>query len=155
MERKNYLECSLTKEEKKLILGIIIMKSSQFKKRLYTEQTKKIIIPLESVIISSEDEYCYGNLEMNGDLRFIAPLSNIEKMDIVNRIDIILNELSLWDFCAALTFDEKLVLFFCSFKKYTGEQVAYLLQVNLNRIKYVKRTLKEKKNKFMGGIKNV
>ena len=155
MERKNYLECSLTKEEKKLILGIIIMKSSQFKKRLYTEQTKKIFIPLESVIISSEDEYCYGNLEMNGDLRFIAPLSNIEKMDIVNRIDIILNELSLWDFCAALTFDEKLVLFFCSFKKYTGEQVAYLLQVNLNRIKYVKRTLKEKKNKFMGGIKNV
>jgi len=155
MERKNYLECSLTDEERYLIEAIIIMKSSQYKKRLYAKKDKEKFIPIENINVSREDEYCYGNLEMKGDLRFIAPLTNIEKMDVINRIDNILNELSLWDFCAALTFDEKLVLFFCSFKKYTGEQVAYLLKVNLNRIKYVKRTLKEKKNKFMGGIKNV
>ena len=155
MERKNYLECSLTDEEEKLIKAIIFMKSSQYKKRLYSKRNKDICIPIENTNLSSEDEYCYENLEAKGDLRFIEPLNNIEKMDVINSIDNILNELSLWDFCAALTFDEKLVLFFCSFRKYTEKQVSYLLKANLNRIKYVKRTLKEKKNKFMGGMKNV
>ena len=152
---KNYLYCSLSQEEKDLITSIIWVTAKDFKRQNYKRICKHPIIPIDDVDLSVEDEYDFSNLKTRGDFDFARPIAMIDKVRIVENVDRILSELSLYEFKIALTFDEKLVLFLYCFKKYSQSDVALLLNYNVRRIKYLNKTLKEKKEIFLGGFKNV
>lgn len=151
---KDYLKYSLSQEERDLITAIIWMTAKDYKKRLYKRKRQQLI-PIDDVEVPVEDEYDFLKFETRGDFDFVNPITIIDKVRIVEYVDRILSELSLNKFKVALTFDEKLVLFLFSFKKYSQTHTAFLLDVNVRRIKYLNKTLKEKKKKFLGGIKNV
>lgn len=151
---KNYLNSSLSEEEKKLINAIIWVTSKSYKNRKYKRKTYNFI-PIDDLNLSVEDEYDFLGIKPRGNFDFIKPLTEIEKIDVVDYVDNILMELSLKKFKVALTFDEKLVLFLCFFKHYSEKKASYLLKVKVRRISYLKETYKIKKEKYLGGYKNV
>ena len=52
---KDYLKCSLTKEEEDLIIAIIWITAKDYKKRLY-KRKKYQLISIEDIELSVEDE---------------------------------------------------------------------------------------------------
>ena len=150
---KDYLKCSLTKEEEDLIIAIIWITAKDYKKRLY-KRKKYQLISIEDIELSVEDEYSFVKFEIKEESRFFKTFTKADKEKIVKYVDGVLLELSLNKFKIALTFDEKLVLFLCFFNKYSEKDAASFLQVKLRRIKYLKESLKIKKEKFLGGLKN-
>ncbi len=151
---RDYLKCSLTEDEKNLVNAIIWMTARDYKKRLY-RKSKYQLISIDDVEVSTEDEYSFVKIETREEFDHFYVLTETDKERIVEYVNCVLLELSLYKFGIALTFDEKLVLFLCSFKKYSEKHTASLLQVKLRRIKYLKESLKIKKEKFLGGYKNV
>lgn len=152
---KNYLYCSLSQEEKNLITSIIWITAKDFKKQIYKRSCKHPVIPIDDVELSVEDEYDFLNIKTRGDFDFTRPLTKFDKERIVEHVDRVLIELSLNKFKVALTFDEKLVLFLCRFIELSEEDAASLLQVKSRRIRYLKESMKPKKEKFLGGNKYV
>ena len=148
---KDYLKCSLSQEEKDLISVIIWVTAKDYKKRLY-KRNQYQLIPIEDMVISVEDEYNFVNLDTRGDFDFARPIAMVDKVRIVEYVDSILSELSLYEFRKALTFDEKLVLFLYSFQKLTEEKVAILLEVSSRTIIRRNKSIKIKKEMFLGGM---
>ncbi len=151
---KDYLKEPLTQEEHNLIIAVIWKTAKKTKERIVNNKYRKFV-PIDDVDLASEDEYDFVKFETRGDFDFINVLTKETKERIVEYVDGVLIELSLYKFRVALTFDEKLVLFLCSFKSYSRKQSAFMLQVTTNRIKYLKESIKIKKEKFIGGIRNV
>lgn len=151
---ENYLKCTLTKEEEKLIRSIIWITARSYKKRMY-ERNRIQYVPFDEITMFKEDQYSFFDVATREEYGLFHVLNEIEKEEIVRRVDCVLVELSLYKFKIALTFDEKLVLFLCSFKKYSEKHASNLLNVKIRRIKYLKESLKIKKEKFLGGYKNV
>lgn len=152
---KDYLKCSLSQDEKDLITSIIWVTAKDFKRQIYKRNCKHPLIPIDDVELSVEDEYDFINLKTRGDFDFTRPLVEFDKERIVVHVDRVLLELSLNKFKIALTFDEKLVLFLCNFMQFSEDNVAFLLQVKPRRVRYLKESMKPKKEKFLGGNKYV
>lgn len=148
---KDYLKCSLSQEEKDLIISIIWITAKSYKQRLY-KRNQHQLIPIDDVNIPVEDEYNFFNLKTRGDFDFARPIAMVDKVRIVEYVDRILSELSLYKFKIALTFDEKLVLFLYSFKKLTEEQVAVLIGVSSRTIIRRNKSIENKKEMFLGGM---
>ena len=146
---KDYLKCSLSDDEKDLIIGMIWRTAKTFKQRLYEAKVRKSI-PIEEIEIFAEDDYEFGNKEAKLLPRVLHPLSVEEKNRIVDYIDSLLSELLLNEFKVALTFEEKLVLFLCIFQKYSRKDTAIFLGTNIYRVKYIKEKFKNKKYKYLG-----
>lgn len=151
---KDYLKCSLSQEEKDLITAIIWITAKDYKKRMY-KRNRRVLLPIDDVEISVEDEYDLFGFKTREIYDFVNPINDLDKISINDYVDDVLSELSLDKFKIALTFDEKLVLFLCFFKHYSEKKTAYLLQVKIRRIKYLKESYKLKKEKYLGGLKNV
>lgn len=151
---KDYLNCPLSEEEKNMIDSIIWVAAKCYKNRRYNKN-RHGYVPIDDVVLSVEDEYDFFGNQTRGNFDFIRPLTEFDKISVVDYVDSVLIELSLNKFKVALTFDEKLVLFLCFFKHYSEKKAAYLLQVKLRRISYLKETYKIKKENYLGGIKNV
>ena len=151
---KDYLTCPLSQEERDLITAIIWVTAKDYKKRLY-KKSKHQLIPIDDVELSVEDEYNFTHFDIKKNKRFVEPLNMFDKEKIVEHVDRVLLELSLNKLKKALTFDEKLVLFLCIFNPYPEKHAAFLLQVKPRRIRYLKESMKIKKERFLGGNKNV
>ncbi|MGN1301845.1 MAG: hypothetical protein ACI4U9_04935 [Clostridia bacterium] len=151
---KDYLKCPLSQEERDLITAIIWITARDYKKRMY-KRSRHVLLPIDDIEISVEDEYDFFGFQTRGNSDFANPIDEYDKISIVDYVDDVLLELSLDKFKIALTFDEKLVLFLCFFKHYSEKKAAYLLQVKIRRIKYLKESYKLKKEKYLGGLKNV
>lgn len=147
---KDYLKCSLSQEEKNLISVIIWVTAKDYKKRLY-KRNQYQLIPIEDMVISVEDEYNFVNWDTRGDFDFARPIAMVDKVRIVNNVDSILSELSLYEFKKALTFDEKLVLFLYSFQKNTEERTGFLLSVTDRTIRNRLKSIEDKKSKYILG----
>lgn len=151
---KDYLRESLTQEEKDLVVAVIWRTAKKVKQRIFAKKDNRIV-PIDEVELFSEDEYNFVKIETRGNLDSFRVLTSEAKERIVKYVDDVLTELSLYKFRIALTFDEKLVLFLCSFRHYPEKKAALMLQVKLRRIKYLKESFKIKREKFLGGFKNV
>ena len=151
---KDYLKCSLSCEEIDLINGIIWVAAKCYKTRKYN-QNKRRFVSIDEVELSVEDEYDFFGVQTRGGFDFIKPMTELEKIDVVDYVDSILSELSLNKFKIALTFDEKLMIFFFIFKHYSEKKVAYLLQIKMRRVKYLKESYRLKKKRYLGGMENV
>lgn len=148
---KDYLKCPLSQEERDLITAIIWITAKSYKQRLYKKNQYQLI-PFDDVDIPVEDEYDFLNLKTRGDFDFVRPIAMIDKVRIVEYVDKILSELSLYEFKIALTFDEKLVLFLYSFKELTEEQVAMLIGVSSRTIIRKNKSIEKKKERLLGGM---
>lgn len=148
---KDYLKCPLSQEERDLITAIIWITAKSYKQRLYKKNQHQLI-PFDDVDIPVEDEYDFLNLKTRGDFDFVRPIAMIDKVRIVEYVDRILSELSLYEFKIALTFDEKLVLFLYSFKELTEEQVAMLIGVSSRTIIRKNKSIEKKKERLLGGM---
>ncbi len=152
---KDYLKYPLSQEERDLITSIIWITAKSYKQRLY-KRNRHQLIQFDVVDIPVEDEYDFFSLKTRGDFDFAKPIAMVDKVRIVEYVDSILLELSLYEFKEALTFDEKLVLLLYSFQKNTQEKIAFLLSVTDRTIRNRLRSIETKKRDFiLGGLKNV
>lgn len=147
---KNYLECSLTQEERDLITAIIWITAKDYKKRMY-KRNRYVLLPIDDIELAIEDEYHFFYKKTRDDFDFIDPISSCDKIKIVEYIDNLLSELMLEEFRVALTFEEKLVLFLYSFQKNTEEKTGYLLSVTDRTIRNRLKSIENKKNKYILG----
>ena len=115
---KDYLKYPLSQEERDLITSIIWITAKSYKQRLY-KRNRHQLIQFDDVDIPVEDEYDFFSLKTRGNFDFAKPIAMVDKVRIVEYVDSILLELSLYEFKEALTFDEKLVLLLYSFQKNT------------------------------------
>lgn len=151
---KNYLECSLTQEERDLITAIIWITAKDYKKRMY-KRNRYVLLPIDDIELAIEDEYHFFYKKTRDDFDFIDPISSCDKIKIVEYIDNLLSELMLEEFRVALTFEEKLVLFLYFFKKYNQEKVAMIIGVSSKTINRRKKSIDNKIKLFLGGMWNV
>jgi len=151
---KDYLKEELSSKEREMILAIIKVTARCFKNRLY-QRNKIRMLPIDDIDLPIEDDYTVFVFKIKKNISLSVPLTMEEKNKIVQYVDNVLNELSLFDFKRALTFDEKLVLFLYRFKKFTENQTADFLDCCERTVRYRNESIKEKKIKYIGGIDNV
>lgn len=134
-----------------MIDSIIWVAAKCYKNRRYNKN-RHSFVPIDDVVLFVEDEYDFFGNQTRGNFDFIRPLTEFDKISVVDYVDSVLIELALNKFKIALTFDEKLVLFLCFFKHYSEKKAAYLLQVKLRRISYLKETYKTKCSRYIPSI---
>ncbi len=151
---KDYLKCSLTEDEKKLIKGIIWRTAKTYKQRGYKKSLEETLY-IDDIEMGLEDEYqyvCSDTIVFTSPLR---PYTQDEKQKIIDFMDSMLKELSLNRFRIALTFEEKLVFFLYYFQKYTEDDIVILLGISKRTLTNRKKSIKSKRVEILGGNKNV
>lgn len=129
---KNYLKEPLTDDEKKEIKGIIWMVVRNCKHKINKMKNKVELVDDLGLIYN--DSYKFEYLEF-GDYRdSLTPLTELDKTDIVNKLNTLMDDLTLFELKRALTFNEKLVFFFVFMEKYKLKNVQFLLSVDRKTI---------------------
>ena len=129
---KNYLKEPLTDDEKKEIKGIIWMVVRNCKHKINKMKNKVELVDDLGLIYN--DSYKFEYLEF-GDYRdSLTPLTELDKTDIVNKLNTLMDDLTLFELKIALTFNEKLVFFFVFMEKYKLKNVQFLLSVDRKTI---------------------
>lgn len=129
---KNYLKEPLTEDEKKEIKGIIWMVVRNCKHKINKMKNKVELVDDLGLIYN--DSYKFEYLEF-GDYRdSLTPLTELDKTDIVNKLNTLMDDLTLFELKRALTFNEKLVFFFVFMEKYKLKNVQFLLSVDRKTI---------------------
>ena len=147
---KDYLKEELSSKERETIIAIIKVTARCYKNRLY-KRNKTKILSIDDIDLPIEDDYTVFVFRIKKNISLSVPLTMEEKNKIVQYVDNVLNELSLFDFKRALT----LVLFLYKFKSFTEIQTANFLDCCERTIRYRNESIKEKKMKYIGGINNV
>ena len=150
---KNYLTEELSEDEKNEIIGIIKMTAKNFK---YQKIRRKYIEPLflDDLEIAYYDKYLFDSYNFKNYKDNKYPISEKEKTDIVNKLNILMDDLGLFELKRALTFNEKLVFFFSYMYKdiYTFKDVAFLLSITERTIYNRRESLKAKINFMEEGL---
>lgn len=142
---KNYLTEPLTKEEKKEIKAIIWMAARSFN---YKKSTKKDFPTelIDSLNLTYNDLYEFEDYKFDDYRDRMTPLTETEKTEIVSKVNILMDNLCLYEFKRALTFNEKLVFFFIFMENYKAKDVQFLLsackKTIYNRQESVKNKIK-------------
>lgn len=129
---KDYLKEPLTEDEKREIKGIIWMVVRNCKHKINKIKDKVELVDDLGLIYN--DSYKFEYLEF-GDYRdSLTPLTESDKTDIVNKLNTLMDDLTLFELKRALTFNEKLVFFFVFMEKYKLKNVQFLLSVDRKTI---------------------
>lgn len=150
---KDYLTEPLSDEEKAELISIIWRVAKKYKIRLY-EQNKQNFGLIDNLDLAVEDKYDYDKLSFSIYQKSMIPLKESQKTDIVNRINMLLDELSLFDLKRTLTFNEKLVFFLLSVERLKGVEIMKLLNIDKKTVYNRKKSIKLKISKIIGGVSN-
>ena len=134
MERKNYLECSLTIDEIKEIKGIIWTIVLNFKHKI-SEEKNQMSELMDDIELIHNDTYNFDVLKLNiyNDGK-ISVITENQKTEIVNYLNNLMDEVCMFELKRALTFNEKLVFFFIYMEKLKAKETQYILQVSKKTI---------------------
>lgn len=130
---KNYLKETLTEDEKREIKGIIWIVVRNFKHKI-SKETKGKVELIDDLGLIYNDSYKFDNLEFKDYRGNLTPLTELEKTNIVNKLNTLMDDLYLFELKKALTFNEKLVFFFIFMEKYKIKEVQFLLSVDRKTI---------------------
>lgn len=151
MERKNYLECSLTIDEIKEIKGIIWTIVLNFKHKI-SEEKNQMSELMDDIELIHNDTYNFDVLKLNiyNDGK-ISVITENQKTEIVNYLNNLMDEVCMFELKRALTFNEKLVFFFIYMEKLKAKETQYILQVSKKTI-YNWQVSIDKKIKLIRGV---
>ena len=143
---KNYLKEDLSEDEESEVKGIIWMVvrnyNSKKNQKLGVEMTLD-----DEISLSCQDLYAFEELVFRDYRDYTRPLAESEKNEIVNKLNMIMDEVRLSDLKRTMTFSEKLVFFFLFVEKYKANQVMLLLDSSrktiYNRKKSIEKIIKE------------
>ena len=143
---KNYLKEDLSEDEESEVKGIIWMVvrnyNSKKNQKLGVEMTLD-----DEISLSCQDLYAFEELVFRDYRDYTRPLTESEKTEIVNKLNMIMDEVRLSDLKRTMTFSEKLVFFFLFVEKYKANQVMLLLDSSrktiYNRKKSIEKIIKE------------
>lgn len=140
---KNYLTDPLTEDEKSEIAGIIWMVVRNCRYKFFNQKENSLEL-IENLDMTYNDIYSFDHLDF-GDYRDnLCPLTESEKTDIVNKLNTLMDDLSLYELKRALTFNEKLVFFFSYMENYKNKTIQFLLSVDRKTIYNRQQTIKAK-----------
>lgn len=148
--KKDYLKENLSDEEKAELTSIIWRVAKKHKLKLY-EQQKKTVCMIEDIDLPIVDKYSFDDLDTQSCIRPLVPLTESEKTNIVNKLNMLMDELWLFDLKRALTFSEKLVFFLLSVERYKIVEVLKLLSLSQKTIYNRRKSIESKINKMIGG----
>lgn len=137
---KNYLNDDLSEEERTEIIGIIWMTVKNYKFKQYAKQRFETPL-IEDLDLQYYDSYDFEKFNFKD---YYDPLTKDEKIDIINKLDSIIDKLFLFQLKRTLTFNEKLVFFFAFINKYTNTKISFLLSLDRKTIYNCKKSIKNK-----------
>lgn len=150
---KDYLKEELSVNEQAEIISIIWRVARKYKLKLYNEQKRSIRL-VEELDLAIEDLYEFNNFNYLEYKTILTPLVEDEKTAIVNQLNMLMDELSLFNLKRALTFNEKLVFFLFFVQKYRTTEVMELLAVDrktiYNRRKSIEMKIQSRKDGLNG-----
>lgn len=150
---KNYLREDLSEGEKAELISIIWRVAKKHKLKLY-EQRKRTINMIENLDLHIEDNYNFEKVNIRSFCNPLNPLTELEKTNIVNKLNMLMDELLLYDLKRTLTFSEKLVFFLLSIERLKGVEVMKLLSLSKRTIYNRRKSIESKINKMIGGLPN-
>lgn len=106
---------------------------------------------IEDIDLPIEDNYNFDDFGLRSCSRDLSPLTEVEKTNIVNKINMLMDELWLFDLKRTLTFNEKLVFFLLSVERYKGVEVMKLLSITKMTVYNRKKSIASKISKMIGG----
>lgn len=151
--KKDYLKENLSDEERAELTSIIWRVAKKHKLKMYAQQ-KKTVCMNEDIDLPIVDKYNFGDLDLQSCIRPLVPLTEVEKTNIVNKLNMLMDELWLFDLKRALTFNEKLVFFLLSVERYKGVDVMKLLSITKMTVYNRKKSIAAKINRMIGGKSN-
>lgn len=150
---KNYLKEILSDEERAELISIIWRVAKKYKLKIYEQQKRKFSI-IDDLDLQIEDTYNLDNLDIKSFNGPLKPLRESEKTDIVNKLNMLMGELKLYELKRTLTFNEKLVFFLISIERLKGVEVMKLLSVDKKTVYNRRKSIESKINKLIGGVHN-
>lgn len=147
---KNYLIEELNEDEKNEIIGIIKVTARSFKYREYRKKYN-VKLNLEDIEIPIYDSYLIDNYDFKNYEYEIEPISELDKTEIVNKLNKLMDNMELFEFKRALSFNEKLVFYFTYMYReiYLLKDVAVLLSMTERTIYNKRESIKKKINFIM------
>lgn len=150
---KDYLKEPLSDGEKAELTSIIWRVAKKHKIKMY-KQRNQIVGMIEKLDLPVEDEYNFDEISLQNWNRPLSPLTEVEKTNIVNKLNMLMDELWLFDLKRTLTFSEKLVFFLISVERYKIVDVMKLLSLSQKTIYNRRKSIEVKINKMIGGGSN-
>lgn len=150
---KNYLKEDLSDEEKAELISIIWRVAKKHKLKQY-EQKKKTISMIEDLDLHIEDNYNFETINIRSFCDPLKPLTELEKTNIVNKLNMLMDELLLFDLKRTLTFNEKLVFFLLSVERLKSIEVMKLLSIDRKTVYNRKKSIEDKINTMRGELKD-
>lgn len=147
---KDYLKEDLSIEERAELTSIIWRVAKKHKLKVYA-QRKRTVGLIEDMDLPIEDNYDFDDFGLQSCSRDLSPLTEVEKTNIVNKINMLMDELWLFDLKRTLTFNEKLVFFLLSVERYKGVEVMKLLSITKMTVYNRKKSIASKISKMIGG----
>lgn len=147
---KDYLKESLSDEEKAELTSIIWKVAKKHKLKIYDQQ-KKTVSMIENLDLQIEDEYNFYDFNLENRNNIFDPLTETQKTNIVNKLNMLMDELWLFDLKRALTFNEKLVFFLLSVERLKGVEVMKLLSITKMTVYNRKKSIETKIHNMIGG----
>lgn len=150
---KNYLKESLSDEEKAELTSIIWRVAKKYKILLYKQQKRNVGI-IDELDLIVEDDYNFDNPNIQDLKGKVAPLTESQKTDIVNKLNMLMDDLCLFELKRTLTFNEKLVFFLLLVERFRGVEVMKLLSISKMTVYNRRKSIENKINKVLGGLTN-
>ena len=150
---KNYLKEALSDEEKAELTSIIWRVAKKYKILLYKQQKRNVSI-IDELDLIVEDDYNFDNPNIQDLKGKVAPLTKSQKTDIVNKLNMLMDDLCLFELKRTLTFNEKLVFFLLLVERFRGVEVMKLLSISKMTVYNRRKSIENKINKVLGGLTN-
>lgn len=150
---KNYLKEALSDEEKAELTSIIWRVAKKYKILLYKQQKRNVSI-IDELDLIVEDDYNFDNPNIQDLKGKVAPLTESQKTDIVNKLNMLMDDLCLFELKRTLTFNEKLVFFLLLVERFRGVEVMKLLSISKMTVYNRRKSIENKINKVLGGLTN-
>ena len=146
---KDYLKEDLSVEEKAEIISIIWRVARKYKYKRFKENENKMTL-IEELDLTIEDTYNFNKIDYQVLRGVLSPFTEEQKTSVVRQLNMLMDELTLFDLKRTLTFNEKLVFFLINVENYKSTEVMKLLSVSRKTV-YNRQKSIEKKIKGLKG----
>lgn len=146
---KDYLKEDLSVEEKAEIISIIWRVARKYKYKRFKENENKMTL-IEELDLTIEDTYNFNKIDYQVLRGVLRPFTEEQKTSVVRQLNMLMDELTLFDLKRTLTFNEKLVFFLINVENYKSTEVMKLLSVSRKTV-YNRQKSIEKKIKGLKG----
>ena len=105
---------------------------------------------IEELDLTIEDTYNFNKIDYQVLRGVLSPFTEEQKTSVVRQLNMLMDELTLFDLKRTLTFNEKLVFFLINVENYKSTEVMKLLSVSRKTV-YNRQKSIEKKIKGLKG----